>query len=69
LVTVDSIPLPVIFWPSGPAVPGLADALTSRELEVLVVTLDIVKKHVRTSWANSARPTAPRMSPAHASSA
>ncbi len=67
------------------AVPGLVDPLTSREPEVLemlaagrsnqaiasqlVVTLDTAKKHVSHVWPSLARLTAPRPSPAHASSA
>ena len=67
------------------AVPGLAEQLTARELEVLallaagmpnpriagelVVTFDTVKSTSATCWASSARPTAPRPSPAPASSA
>jgi LuxR family transcriptional regulator, maltose regulon positive regulatory protein len=63
--------------------PGIVDPLTSRELEVLkmlaagrsnqaiarelVVTLDTVKSTSATSWASSARPTAPRRSPGPAS--
>ena len=67
------------------AVPGLAEQLTARELEILVllaagmpnpriagelvVTVDTVKSTSATCWASSARPTAPRPSPAPASSA
>ncbi len=67
------------------AVPGLAEQLTARELEILVllaagtpnpriaaelvVSLDTVKKTSATCWASSARPTAARPSPAPASSA
>ena len=67
------------------AMPRLVERLTSRELEVLamlaagrsnraiasqlVVTLDTVKSTSATSWPSSARPTAPRPSPAPASSA
>jgi FixJ family two-component response regulator len=69
---------------AGP-VPGLAELLAGRELEILVllaagmpnpriaaelvVTLDTVKSTSATCWASSARPTAPRPSPAPASSA
>ena len=61
------------------AVAGLVEQLTGRELEVLqmlaagrsnqaiasqlVVTLDTVRSTSATSWASSARPTAPRPSP------
>ena len=61
------------------APPGLAEPLTDREADVLrliaagksnqriarelVVTLDTVKSTSATSWASSARPTAPRRSP------
>jgi FixJ family two-component response regulator len=64
---------------------GLAGQLTARELEILVllaagtpnpriagelaVTVDTVKSMSATCWASSARPTAPRPSPAPASSA
>jgi DNA-binding NarL/FixJ family response regulator len=64
---------------------GPAEQLTGRELEILVllaagmpnpriaeqlvVTLDTVKSTSATCWASSARPTAPRPSPAPASSA
>jgi LuxR family maltose regulon positive regulatory protein len=67
------------------AVPGLVEQLTARELEILVllasgtpnqriaeqlvVTLDTVKNTSPTSSASSARPTAPRPSPAPGSSA
>ena len=67
------------------AVPGLAEEPTARELEILVllaagtpnpriaaelvVSLDTVKSTSATCWASSARPTAPRPSPAPASSA
>ena len=71
--------------PGAAAVPGLAEQLTARELEVLVllaagmpnpriagelvVTVDTVKSTSATCWASSARPTAPRRSPGPASSA
>jgi FixJ family two-component response regulator len=67
------------------AVPGLVEQLTARELEILallaagrpnqriaeqlVVSLDTVKSTSPKSSANSARPTAPRPSPARGSSA
>ena len=67
------------------AVPGLVEPLTSRELEVLAMLAagsrtrpspasswspSIPSRSTSaTSWASSARPTAPRPSPAHASSA
>ncbi len=67
------------------AVPGLAEQLTARELEVLtllaagtpnpgiaaelVVTLGTVKSTSATCWASSAPPTATRPSPGPASSA
>ena len=69
---------------AGP-VPGLAEQLTARELEILVllaagmpnpriaaelvVTVDTVKSMSAICWASSARPPAPRPSPAPASSA
>ena len=70
---------------AGAAVPGLVEQLTARELEILVllaagmanpriaeqlvVSLDTVKSTSATSSASSARPTASRPSPGHASSA
>ena len=67
------------------AVPGLAEQLTARELQILVllaagtpnpriaaervVSLDTVKKHVSHLLGKLERPTAPRRSPGPAGSA
>ena len=67
------------------AVPGLAEQLTARELQILVllaagtpnpriaaelvVSLDTVKSTSATCWASWGRPTAPRRSPGPAGSA